>query len=119
MPLGGMIKRDLRALLIGASFGLLFVLAFSKTLAQKPHQPRYLCYNLTVASIDIRQNTHYAVITFYQSQRFYKLPRHSVKYRAYFQLLKYSQKTKTPVYVYRRTEYSDTIAKVAAVPSKR
>ena len=91
---------------------------FTKTLAQKARQSRCVSYKLTVANIDAGQNARYAVITFYQSQRFYKLPKHSAKYAAYFQLLKHSQKTKMPIYVYRRTEYSDTITKVVRIRSK-
>lgn len=117
MPVG--CATNCRSLLLTSSVLLAFVLAFSRTLAQKPHQVRCVRYSLTVAGIDTGKNAQYTVVTFYQSQRFYKLLKHSVKYRAYFQLLRHSQKAKTPVCVYRRTEYSDTIIRVAAVRAKR
>jgi len=104
--------------IVRSGFLLLFVLSFCAVFAQKQQKSAAVRYSLTVAHINTTQSKQYAVISFYQSQRFYKLPVHSPQYRSYIQLLRHAQKTNTPLYIYRRSEYSDTIIKVARVPRK-
>lgn len=117
MSLGRMKSHSSVLLLAWPTFLLVFVLVFTQSLAQKSHTASSVRNSFTVAGINVKQDRSYAVITFYQSQRFYKLL-HTPRYQTYIQLLRHSQKSKTQVYIYRRSEYSDTIASVAIIPRK-
>jgi hypothetical protein len=54
----------------------------------------------------------YSIITFSESQRFYKLFKSNKHYHTYMKLLKRSVKYHQPVRIIRSSEYSDTILSV-------
>lgn len=67
---------------------------------------------LTVVKVVSEKTKPYSIVTFSESQRFYKILKRPKNYSACINLLKWSAKYKQPIVITRRTEYSDTILSV-------
>jgi hypothetical protein len=73
---------------------------------------------MTVAAIrPVNDDDEYVIVTFIESQRFYKLPNGTNK--AYYLLLKESAENHKPVLVQRASEQSDVITSVLEILDKR
>lgn len=74
---------------------------------------------LTAVRIIKGNRPGYIQLTFFESQRFYKLLKTSGEYRAYLNLLQWSVKHHKPVWIKRTSEYSDTIISVKKIVTKK